>query len=147
MPNGPWPTYNQQPSPPRYFNPPQMNQPRFDPYAELRNPQYPQSQSQPYLQGKVISSPKDIKPNDVPMDGSIGLFPLQDYSAIVARAWNDQGTFDTVVYVPDKPKIDDVKPEDPLETMKKEVFQKFDQLEQLIMDSMTAPTQKGDNSK
>lgn len=42
-------------------------------------------------------------PNEVPMDGSVSLFPTADYSCVYAKAWNANGMIDTVKYVPEKP--------------------------------------------
>lgn len=71
------------------------------------NPNYNVNQS-PFsygmneLPGRIVESIQDIVPNEVPMNGQVGLFPQRDYSCIYAKAWNAQGTIDTVVYVPYK---------------------------------------------
>lgn len=52
---------------------------------------------------RIINDPKEIMPNEVPMDGSVSLFPTADYSCIYAKAWNANGMIDTVKYVPEKP--------------------------------------------
>lgn len=35
------------------------------------------------------------------MDGSISLFPLGDYSTIIAKQWNSDGTIKTLRFVPE----------------------------------------------
>lgn len=60
---------------------------------------------QPYqprmgVPGRMVSSADEITPNEVPMDGSLALFPLTDGSAILARSWNRDGTISTVMYAP-----------------------------------------------
>lgn len=50
--------------------------------------------------GKLISDESQILPSDVPMDGSISIFPLQDYSKIFAKQWTKNGTIQTMVYIP-----------------------------------------------
>lgn len=40
------------------------------------------------LTGRIIQTESDITPNEVAMDGSVSLFPLGDYSAIIAKQWN-----------------------------------------------------------
>lgn len=52
---------------------------------------------------RIINDPKEIMPNEVPMDGSVSLFPTADYSCVYAKAWNANGMIDTVKYVPEKP--------------------------------------------
>lgn len=80
----------------------------FNPYTQMY-PTYPQFQPmQTYNQpnqsvnrtifGRVINSENDITPNEVPMDGSISLFPLADYSKIFAKQWSQDGTIKTTVF-------------------------------------------------
>lgn len=62
--------------------------------------------------GKFIASEQDISVKDVPMEAPMSLFPSSDFSYIIAKAWNAQGTIDTVVYVPQVQKQPETK-EDP----------------------------------
>lgn len=60
---------------------------------------------QPYqprmgVPGRMVASAEEITPNEVPMDGSLALFPLQDGSGILASSWNRNGTISTVLYAP-----------------------------------------------
>lgn len=50
--------------------------------------------------GKFITSEKDIDAKDVLMEAPLSLFPSNNFDYIIAKAWNSQGTIDTVVYVP-----------------------------------------------
>lgn len=43
---------------------------------------------------------EQITANDVPMDGSVAIFPKQDMSEIYTKSWNADGTIRTVVYKP-----------------------------------------------
>lgn len=52
--------------------------------------------------GRPVSGEEEIKANEVPMDGTLCLFPKKDLSVIYAKAWNAQGTIDTVSYIPQK---------------------------------------------
>lgn len=52
----------------------------------------------PIMYGKFVDREEDITPNDVPMDGNIGYFPINDGSAIITKKWNSDGTIKTVVY-------------------------------------------------
>lgn len=58
-----------------------------------------QAQQPSVILGRFVSSPGDIRPNDVPMDGSIGVFPANDMSCIVTKAWNSDGRIVTARYV------------------------------------------------
>lgn len=53
------------------------------------------------LSGRVVQKETDITPQEVAMDGSISLFPLADYSAIIAKQWNSDGTIKTLRFVPE----------------------------------------------
>lgn len=80
-------------------------QPNYgNPYARPQmQPQqmFPQ-QSQPGFFGKMIQSPNDIMPGDIPMNGSPCFFPMQDGSAIFMKAWNADGTISTMRFLPEQ---------------------------------------------
>lgn len=54
--------------------------------------------SAPQLRGRVVNSANDILPNEIPMDGSISYFPLQDGSGVIGKQWNSDGTIKTYTY-------------------------------------------------
>lgn len=63
-----------------------------------------QSQPSPMpggLPGRVIQNPNEIVPGEVEMSGKVSLFPMADYSSIIAKCWNQYGTIDTVRYIPE----------------------------------------------
>ena len=71
------------------------------------SPQANQAAVQPQQQtftinGRIVGDISEVAPQEVPMDRSISLFPLADWSKIYAKAWNANGTIDTFVFVPDK---------------------------------------------
>lgn len=67
------------PSQPSYpFSYPQQTQ-----YSTIQPPSMPRQ-----INGRTISNEAEIVPNDVPMDGSFSLFPMNDYSCIYAKQWN-----------------------------------------------------------
>ena len=67
------------------------------------------------------------------MDGSVSLFPLGDYSAIIAKQWNANGTISTIKYVPvmDNEDSKDAEPSK-LDTLTEQVNKRFDNLERLL---------------
>lgn len=99
-------------------------------------PLYTQVPSQPlpctrpsYISGRVVNKVEDIAPNEVPMDGSSGLFPLSDLSAVFIKAWNSDGTIRTTKYVPEviKPVEVEEKPSE-IEELKTWLDSKFNSL-------------------
>ena len=77
---------------PSYQQPPQFQQPQMQ-------------QTQPFvpiqIHGHTIKDENtEIAPNDVPMDGTVSLFPTEDYSCIFAKHWNKDGKITTTKFVP-----------------------------------------------
>ena len=72
----------------------QQNQPLFNQQQSI------QPQQQVGLNGKVVQAVEQITANDVPMDGSVAVFPKQDMSEIYTKSWNADGTIRTIVYKP-----------------------------------------------
>jgi len=76
------------------FNPnPSYAAYQYNPMQRFQQPEPQIPQMQPQflgIQGKVVQSESAIMANDVPMDGSVAFFPMQDMSAIVAKQWNNQ---------------------------------------------------------
>lgn len=104
---------------PQYY--PQMNnygqqynpqQPYMDRLAGLQ--QYQQTLQQPQmvgtqmslpnqpigLNGKMVDAVEQITANDVPMNGSVAIFPKKDMSEIYLKSWTPNGTIATVVFKP-----------------------------------------------
>lgn len=88
------PTYNPVNLPQRPIYGQQMNQPNL---ASLGQSNISMTSN---LTGRIIQNENEITPNEVAMDGSVSLFPLGDYSAIIAKQWNANGTISTIKYVP-----------------------------------------------
>lgn len=91
-----------------------------------------QERQNPPLNGRLVKSPDDILPKEIPMDGSVSLFPKDDYSYILAKAWNSSGTIDTIKFVPELPTKEAPKTEDRMQlildklTKLEETMAKFD---------------------
>ena len=86
----------------------------FDPYGRVSNQTrmdqrggggfsnpsaYPPLRS--YLYGRMVMSPMEITPQEVPMDGSIAMFPTSDMSCVYIKTWGSDGTIKTFRYVPE----------------------------------------------
>lgn len=63
-------------------------------------PSIPSQQIVNLIFGRVVQSESEITPQEVAMDGSISLFPLSDYTCIIAKQWNSDGTIKTLRFVP-----------------------------------------------
>lgn len=96
------------------------------------------------LNGKIVPSAEVITANDVPMDGSVAVFPKQDMSEIYIKFWENNGTIRTIVFKPlleqnpsnlsqaeEKPKFD------LSEASTTAFMERFDSLEKQINDLMT----------
>lgn len=60
-----------------------------------------QIQQQPQgIVGKIVNDVSNVSPNDVPMDGSVAVFPKNDMTEIYCKQWTANGTIQTVVYKP-----------------------------------------------
>lgn len=93
------------------YQKPQVNSyaPQYQQYQQAYNPmqniqrfQQPQQpeQMQQGIFGKVVQSQDSIVANDVPMNGSVALFPKSDLSEIYAKQWSADGTISTMVFKP-----------------------------------------------
>lgn len=99
----------------------------------------PQTYQNPYVQqpnrfqsipGRLVNNLDEITPQEVPMDGSVSLFPQNDYSAIYAKTWTKDGTIATVKFVPEQPQMEPQK--SPLEERLDRIDQRFDKLEKML---------------
>lgn len=95
--------------------------------------------SNPYIQqpsrfqsipGRLVNNLDEITPQEVPMDGSVSLFPQNDYSAIYAKTWTKEGTIATLKFIPEQPQMESQK--SPLEERLDRIDQRFDKLEKML---------------
>ena len=80
--------------------------------------------------GKIVQNESQITPNDVPMDGTIALFPLQDFSRIIAKQWTPNGLIQTLEYLPANSKDDN--PTVTLDDVMSHMDERLDQIEDLF---------------
>lgn len=87
-----------------YSGPTQRSYPSASPW-ESQNWREVQGaqQTQMYIpfRGMSISDPSEIKPKDIPMDGHMSFFPMNDYSCIYAKVWTDDGRLRTFRFIPE----------------------------------------------
>lgn len=68
----------------------------------------PTPQNYPVIVGKMVSDLNDIRPNEVPNDGSISVFPQSDGTCIYVKYLSGDGRINTVKYVAETPEIPNV---------------------------------------
>ena len=119
-----------------------FNNSGFNPYTPTFYPTYTYPQFQPTqtytspsnhpvnrsIFGRIVTSENDITPNEVPMDGTVSLFPLVDYSKIFAKQWNPDGTIKTTVFVMEVPQEGSSQ----TPTFEEEVFRRLDSIEKKL---------------
>lgn len=76
---------------PMYQQPQAMNN-----QSQMTNQNRPQG-----ILGRMISDPNEITPQEIPMDGSISMFPMQDGSAVYGKFWDSNGQIKTIRFVPE----------------------------------------------
>jgi len=98
--------YNQQYNPQQPYMERLSGLQQFQQSLQAQQPQQSQQPQQQFQQipvgisGRIVPNAESIAANDVPMDGSVAFFPMQDMSQILAKSWNADGTIKTVVYKP-----------------------------------------------
>ena len=111
----------QQPYLPQSINYNQTWQPMVSQQPTNQTSTRPQS-----ILGHMITNPDQITPQEIPMDGSISLFPMQDGSAVVGKFWDNNGQLKTIRFIPEN--VEQTQPQDPFATLNA----RFDSLEELI---------------
>lgn len=92
------------------------------------------------MPGRMINNPDEVRPNEVPQDGSIGIFPLADMSGIYTKQWTASGLIETKYY----PLAVDSKPDNGSDSeFVKSINERFDRLEQMINQRNNYKPHKG----
>lgn len=79
----------------------------INPYATIQ-PAYAQPYTNQHIQmmpsglrGRTVTTPDEITPQEVPMDGGCSFFPLVDNSAVYMKAWTPDGKINTFKFIPE----------------------------------------------
>ena len=143
---------------PYYSNPMpspyQNNIPLYSPYQpSITMPHYTpmpnQTPQQPQfvpvqIHGHTIEDENtEIAPNDVPMDGTVSLFPTENYSCIFAKHWNKDGKITTTKFVP-VPMDEDYVPTPGFED---EMRSRMDELKTLIQQNRNSYNKKSNYNR
>lgn len=74
----------------------------------------------PTIPGRFVNRPEDISPSEIPMNGSLCLFPSADYHKIYARQRAQNGNIMEVTFVPERPpQIPQAQPVETVQTEEK----------------------------
>lgn len=110
-----------------YYNSPQDRTYTMQSVPQMNNSQPSLSSVSPpqasMLPGKIISRQEDILPQDIPGNGAIGLFLMNDLSAIYAKQWVN-GVPQTARYILDQPA--------PQSSGNEEVLKRLDNIEKML---------------
>lgn len=90
--------YNPMLSPQQRLQQMEMQYPQFTQQNQFM--QQPVQQQSQVIVGKIVNDVSNVSPNDVPMDGSVAVFPKNDMTEIYCKQWTANGTIQTVVYKP-----------------------------------------------
>lgn len=116
-------------------------QPQIPTFLPNQATQVPQ---RPAIFGRPVGDASQIMPNDVPMDGSIAIFPLQDYSKIYAKQWTKNGTIETMCYIPETPAETETT-KDPYLELTEHIDSKFDELLNAVKPKTVYRKKTGEN--
>lgn len=118
------------------FNQPQVPQNWSQPVTPVPAPvQVPQQT--PSIPCRVVGSLDEIRPNEVPMDGSLSIFVTNDLSRIYARCWNGKGGIDTVEFGRTQPVVEPVGEETQTISLD-QIMNKLDEISSLIISKPDA---------
>lgn len=120
----------------------------YMPYQNPIIPQvpYPSTNLRSIIPGRSVSSVEEITPGEVPMDGSLSVFPKSDGSAIYVKSYMGNGTISTKTFIPApddyvENKNDQPKPitnEDILEAIKN-ISTRVDKFESVMQSKNSNP--------
>lgn len=107
--------------------------------ARYSSNQQPQNTAS-VIPGRIVEMPDEIKAQEIPMDGTLALFPRRDLSCIYAYQWVTDHV-ESVRYIPDvqqKP----AAPSGPVpaiipDEFRSEIFSRLDKLESIVASAIS----------
>lgn len=97
------------------------------------------------LPGKLINNLNDIRPQNIPYDGTVAWFPASDYSCVFAKGWSDSGDrIDTIKYVPEQ-RANQEQQVSPEMQLLQAIIQRQDRIEQMLLGSGLFEDEKKSN--
>lgn len=97
------------------------------------------------IYGRIVNDPNEITANEIPMDGSVSLFPTSDYSKIYVKAWNGNGLITTKTFVLEEPSTtQNIAPE--ADSFQTEMRARLDNIEKMLSRSQYKPRYHNNSS-
>lgn len=110
----------------------------MQPDMRFQRPEIPQQKlSTPVIPGRPVDNPAEIRPNEVPMDGSASFFPTNDGKYIYAKCWNSNGEIITAKYVRDD------TPEPARPNPQQDILDRLERIEKLVTPKKAANNKEG----
>ena len=114
----------------------------YQPQVQIPQPQMVQQQATvPTVRGRVVTREEEIVPNEISMDGQISLFPLADYSCIIAKLWDSNGQIQTFRFVP----LVESTVEEDIEDKGDMILGRLDEIELLLKKNSSQRYKKNQN--
>ncbi len=89
--------------------------------------------------GRYVNALTDIRPNEVPMDGRVALFPTTNLDEIYLKSWGVDGLIKTFRYVLDtSADLNVVAPQQPSADNWQQISNRLDQLEAMVKEGSKA---------
>lgn len=101
--------------------------------------QWGQSYRPTYLPGRIVTSERDIFPNEIPMDGNLAVFLQQDLQMVFAKTWGSDGLIHTNAYQLVNPSGETA--EDPMQV----ILKRLDNIEAALKKQQKPYTKKNYN--
>ena len=87
----------------------------------------------PTIPGRIVQSIDEVTPNEIPMDGNIGVFVKEDLSIIYIKRWTKDGTIKTFEYPIMTPVTEEQQnKEKEQENSLNLILQRFDKIENIL---------------
>ena len=112
--------------------------PNVQPGVPFQRPELPQQKpTTPVIPGRPVDNPAEIRPNEVPMDGSASFFPTNDGKYIYVKCWNSNGEIITAKYVRDN------TPEPAQSNPQQDILDRLERIEKLVTPKKAANNKEG----
>lgn len=86
---------------------------------------------------RIITNESEINVSDIPMDGQVHLFMMNDFSRIIGKMWTAQGEIATTIFAPTQP---EPAKSEPVSSVDRDwMEERFEKLENMILESSTNP--------
>lgn len=130
---------------PNYYSPTPTANTQYNNFQPSAMPNQNGGMRPGIIYGRIVNDPNEITANEIPMDGSVSLFPTSDYSKIYAKAWNGNGLITTKTFVLEEPiTTQNTAPE--ADSFQTEMRARLDNIEKMLSRSQYKPRYHNNSS-